>query len=304
MGLLQQTIGTSLPTHAGATQRTFVDGSNQQYQIDGYVPDAAAMQMLGLDAAQAQALRDGRVVVWSDVHDFGRPLPPLTLNVVHNAAGGAGVVEASSLAVNQVTAKFGLSTLVLMSERTARKLRIGPRLPVVLVDHASKADQIKALDIFSSATGFPAQLGTDGPVGFDPGNFKPPWNVTDPLVRHHRWVVALALLLALGVLAAAVALSNIDARRGVVRLTTLGLSPSGYRAFSAARAGLLAVLAGVLALPAGLLPAYAILSGVSTRTWQPDYVTIAIVTLAFPIVVIALAWVTARPIQRHLTASA
>jgi len=147
-------------------------------------------------------------------------------------------------------------------------------------------------------------LGTNGPVGFNRSDFSTPWNITDALVRQHRWVVALALLLALGVLAAAIALSNIDARHDLVRLTTLGLSPSGHRAFSAARAGLLAGLAGVLALPAGLLPAYAILSEVSTRSWQPDYVTIAIVTLAFPIVVIVLAWATAKPIDRHLTADA
>jgi putative ABC transport system permease protein len=304
VGLLEQTIGTALPTPLGATEITFDDSSNQQYQFDGYVPDAAAMQMLGLSATQSQQLRSGRVIIWSDVHDFGHPLPPLTLNVTHNAGDAAGTVEASGLAINRATTKFGLSTLALMSETTARRLRIAPRLPVVLVDHVSKADQTKALDVFSSAIGFPARLGTNGTVGFNLSDFRPPWNITDALVRHHRWVVALALLLALGVLAAAVALSSIDARRDLVRLTTLGLSPSGHRSFSAARAGLLAGLAGVLALPAGLLPAYAILSGVSTRSWQPDYVTIAIVTLAFPIAVIVLAWATAKPIDRHLTADA
>ena len=133
---------------------------------------------------------------------------------------------------------------------------------------------------------------------------KPPWNITDALVRHHRLVVALALLLAAGVLAAAIALSTIDARRDVARLTTLGLSPSGHRTFSAARAGLLAGLAGILALPAGLLPAFALLANQPTRSFLPDYLTIAIVTLAFPIAVTALAWLTAKPIARPLAPDA
>jgi putative ABC transport system permease protein len=291
VGLLQQTVSSLID--GGAPHIDLLDRSRQPTGLDAYVADPTAMRMLGLSATQVRQLRDGHVVVWSDRPGTG-PLPELVVSR-KRSDGQTGVLQ--GLPLNGESTKFGLSTLALMSDDTAHRYGITARRPVVLVDHTSTADQAVALRVFESAIGFPAELGTSGP-DLPYGNVKPPWNITDALVRQHRLVVALALLLALGVLAAAIALSTSDARRDVARLTTLGLSPAGHRTFSAARAGLLAGLAGILALPAGLLPAYALLANEPARSFRPDYLTIAIVTLAFPVAVTALAWLTARPIAR------
>ena len=298
VGLLQETVSDSIAT--GATRVEFVDSNKQPFTLDAFIPDLTAARMLGLNPIQLQQLRNGRIIVWRDSHDYGRTFPKLTLSTTRP---GEQTGSTRILIDSHTTTKFGLATLALMSGDTAHRLGVAPRRPVVLIDRTTKADQTKALDVFESAIGFPAELGTNG-QGVDISDYKQPWDITDALVRHHRLLVAAALLLALGVLAAAIALSTLDTRRDIARLTTLGLSPSGYRTFSAARAGLLAGLAGVLALPAGLLPAYAVLANEPARSLQPDYPTIAIVMIVFPIAVTALAWLTAKPIARPLTIGA
>ena len=296
VGLLQETLSGTIAL--GAAQAEFVDSNKQPFDLDAFIPDHTAARMLGLSPAQVQQLRDGRIIVWSDSHDHAGTFPQLTLSATRP---GRQTGSTEILIENRTSTRFGLPTIALMSDDTAQRLGIASRRPVVLIDRTNKADQTTALHVFESAIGFPAELGTNG-LGLNVGDYKQPWNITDALVRQHRLVVAAALLLALGVLAGAIALSSLDARRDVARLTTLGLSPRGHRTFSSARAGLLAALAGILALPAGLLPAYAVVANEPARSFRPDYLTIAIVMVAFPIAVIALAWVTARPIARPLTA--
>jgi putative ABC transport system permease protein len=104
-----------------------------------------------------------------------------------------------------------------------------------------------------------------------------------------------AALIALGIVAVVIALIGAEARRDQAILVAVGAGPRARRRISAARAGLVALLAAVIAIPAGFAP-------VTVVQWsRPEgfpvlvpWTTIAIVALGVPLVASGFGWLTSR----------
>jgi putative ABC transport system permease protein len=108
-------------------------------------------------------------------------------------------------------------------------------------------------------------------------------------------ITALVLLFALSVTGMAIALGEAESRPEQRTLLAIGADPRLRRRIAAARAAVLALLAGILAVPAGLLPIWGIFTSRGSAIAVPT-IEIAGAVLALPLLAIASSWLLSRPI--------
>jgi len=107
-------------------------------------------------------------------------------------------------------------------------------------------------------------------------------------------LVGLSLLFALTVAAIGVALGEAEARSDQRVLVAVGADPGIRRRITAARAGVLALLAGSLAVPAGLIPVIGLLQGRTDVTLVIPWMEVVAVVALLPIAAIVGALVLSR----------
>ncbi len=111
-----------------------------------------------------------------------------------------------------------------------------------------------------------------------------------------RWVmIAASLLLALSVTGVAVALGEAESRPEQRTLLALGAQPGLRRWVAAARAGSIALLAGILAVPAGLLPVWGLFASRNSPLVLPVPEVLAAM-IALPVLAILGTLLLSRPI--------
>lgn len=108
-------------------------------------------------------------------------------------------------------------------------------------------------------------------------------------------LVALALLFAVSVTGVALALGEAESRPEQRSLLALGADPRLRRHIVAARAAVLALLAGALAVPAGLLPAWSLLASLR-QPFAVPVIEIVGALVALPVVAVLGAWLLSKPI--------
>lgn len=108
-------------------------------------------------------------------------------------------------------------------------------------------------------------------------------------------LIALVLLFAVSVTGIAIALGEAESRSEQRSLLALGSDPGLRRRIAAARAAVLALLAGILAVPAGLLPIWGVFASRGSPLAVPT-LEIAGVVLALPILAVVSSWLLSRPI--------
>ena len=111
----------------------------------------------------------------------------------------------------------------------------------------------------------------------------------------YRIGLALSLLTGLLVIAVATTLNAFESRVDRVTLTTVGASPWLSRSHAAAQAGFLAFLGCVLAVPAGLVPAFGLLTSMNSQPLIIPWKEIALTTAALPALAYVGAWIFTRP---------
>lgn len=250
---------------------------------------AATPELLKLAHAEgaAEDLRQGRAVLLT--------ADPMT----------AGVMEArmEDIESGEVTGRITVPARViqvgvrgpylpdlLLPESTIRELGLtigeiseetGEGRFVVQFDHAiADADVSRAREI---AARYPDTVVTTDSAPVRPG-------------EGFRFVlVALVLLFAVSVTAIAIALGEAESRSEQRSLLALGADPRLRRRIAAARAAVLALLAGILAVPAGLLPIWGIFTSRGSDLAIPT-LEIAGAVLALPLLAVASAWLLSRPL--------
>ncbi len=111
-----------------------------------------------------------------------------------------------------------------------------------------------------------------------------------------RWLmIGASLLLALSVTGIAVALGEAESRPEQRTLLALGAQPGLRRWVAAARAGSIALLAGVLAVPAGLLPVWGLFASRNAPLAVPVPEVLAAV-VALPVLAVLGTLLLSRPI--------
>jgi putative ABC transport system permease protein len=108
-------------------------------------------------------------------------------------------------------------------------------------------------------------------------------------------LIVLVLLFAVSVTAIAIALGEAESRPEQRSLLALGADPRLRRRIAAARAAVLALLAGLLAVPAGLLPMWGIFTSRGSDLAIPT-LEIAGAVLVLPLLAVLSAWLLSRPI--------
>ncbi|HEY2887925.1 MAG TPA: ABC transporter permease, partial [Candidatus Limnocylindrales bacterium] len=108
-------------------------------------------------------------------------------------------------------------------------------------------------------------------------------------------ITALVLLFAVSVTGMAIALGEAESRPEQRSLLAIGADPPLRRRIAAARAAVIALLAGLLAVPAGLLPMWGIFASRGEEFAIPT-IEIAGAVLALPLLAIASSWLLSRPI--------
>ena len=108
-------------------------------------------------------------------------------------------------------------------------------------------------------------------------------------------IIALVLLFAVSVTGIAIALGEAESRPEQRSLLAIGADPRLRRRIAAARAAVLALLAGVLAVPAGLLPIWGIFASRGSPLAVPT-LEIAGAVIALPLLAVASSWLLSRPI--------
>jgi putative ABC transport system permease protein len=108
-------------------------------------------------------------------------------------------------------------------------------------------------------------------------------------------LIAMVLLFSLSVTGIALALGEAESRPDQRTLLSLGAEPRLRRRIAAARAAVLAFVAGLLAVPAGLLPIWGIFTSRDAQMAVPT-IEIAGALIVMPVLAIAFAWILSRPI--------
>lgn len=108
-------------------------------------------------------------------------------------------------------------------------------------------------------------------------------------------IIALVLLFAVSVTGIAIALGEAESRPEQRSLLALGADPRLRRHIAAARAAVVALLAGVLAVPAGLLPIWGMFVSRGSPVAVPT-LEIAGALVALPLLAILSSWLLSRPI--------
>lgn len=108
-------------------------------------------------------------------------------------------------------------------------------------------------------------------------------------------LIGLALLFAISVTGVAIALGEAESRPEQRSLLALGADPKLRRRIAASRAAVLALLAGILAVPAGLLPAWGLLTSFNAIFVLP-WLEVGAALVVLPVLAILAAWFLSRPI--------
>jgi len=109
------------------------------------------------------------------------------------------------------------------------------------------------------------------------------------------WSLLLASIgLGLSVIAIATALAGEEAKCDQRILTTVGASPTVYRHQASARSGLLALIGSWLSIPAGVLPAYGIISLIPRLEFTFPWVEVAVITFGLPFLAYSSTWMILR----------
>lgn len=108
-------------------------------------------------------------------------------------------------------------------------------------------------------------------------------------------ITALVLLFAVSVTGMAIALGEAESRPEQRSLLAIGADPPLRRRIAAARAAVIALLAGLLAVPAGLLPMWGIFASRGSAFAIPTIEIVGAV-LALPALAVAASWLLSRPI--------
>jgi putative ABC transport system permease protein len=224
-----------LTTGSGATLEAY-------YNIT--VGDAELLRVLHAEDAVGD-LQQGAVVLLTE-----KPIRASTATLAVTDAQGT-VIDSAQLPVHDVVTGLGTVGLpqAVVSTETAQRLGLGipasHRYLLRLARDVTDADLAKA----ASLAGAYPDTWADAAV--------PPQTAGGGF----RVVMLLgSLLLALSVTGVAVALGEAESRPEQRTLLALGAQPQLRRWVAGARAGSIALLAGVLAIPAGLLPVWGLLA--------------------------------------------
>jgi putative ABC transport system permease protein len=243
------------------------------------VGDAELLKVLHAEDAVTD-LQEGAVILLTE-----EPISASTATLAVTDVDGP-VMDSTELPAHDVVtrlATFGLPQAVVSAD-TARSLGLGiptPQRYLVRLSHdATDADLAKA--------------------GSIAGTYPDTWAdaALPPQVAGAGFrlvMLAASLLLALSVTGVAVALGEAESRPEQRTLLALGAHPQLRRWVAGARAGSIALLAGVLAIPAGLLPVWGLLAsrGSPLVVPVPEVLT---ALLVLPILAIIGTVLLSRPI--------
>jgi putative ABC transport system permease protein len=234
---------------------------------------------------EAAALQAGSVVLFTS-----EPLDARTARLALTDPQGTVTDSTALPAVNVVTGLAeGMGNLpqVVVSTDTARRLGLtippdtaNTRYLIRLGHDVTDADLAKAGEI---AGAYPD---TFADAGIPPQRAGEGFRVV---------TIAASLLLALSVTGIAVALGEAESRPEQRTLLALGAQPGLRRWVAAARAGSIALLAGVLAVPAGLLPVWGLFASRNSPLVVPVPEVLAAV-VALPLLAILGTLLLSRPI--------
>jgi putative ABC transport system permease protein len=261
-----------LSTGSGASRREYLNIS---------IGDAELLKVLHAEDAVAELQAGSVVLITQDRVDT----PTATLAVT-DAQGTA--TNSMTLPVANVTGGLapGMGNVpeAVVSAETARRLDLqsppNHRYLIRLGRDATDADLIAAADIagaypdtFADAA-LPPRLPDEG---------------------YRLAMIAASLVLALSVTGIAVALGEAESRPEQRTLLALGAHPQLRRRIAAARAGAIALFAGLLAVPAGLLPVWGLLASRDVPLVVPVPEVLAAV-VALPVLAMLGALILSRPI--------
>ncbi len=254
------------------------------------VGDPTTVRALGGDDDDVVALARGEVVVWTaDTPDHvdlvdGRDGPPTAADTtslpVHVAATANAIVLPDAVVSVQTLEEVG------MAPPTGPASQGVVRLPGPI--DAAGADAARAVAAGASATTVTVELG-----------------YVNGTATLRGAVQVAALLTALVVVAIALSLSAAESRSDRAAMIAIGAPPWVTRNLSAGRAAVLAGLGGLLSVPAGLLPAWGLVSTLDGMPFVPAWAAIGAAALGLPAIAVAGAWVLARsgmPNRVHRTA--
>jgi putative ABC transport system permease protein len=250
---------------------------------------AGTPELLSMAHAEdaASDLREGRLVVLTT-----EPMSATKAVVKEEVVEGDAMVikERMTLDVRliQVPVGSGLLPDAFVPDAAIAELRLAPiddaiGDPIIVrYDHAvTDADLARARQIAGRYPDIVAQIGTVPPSQQGEG--------------FRILLIALVLLFAVSVTGIAIALGEAESRPEQRSLLALGADPGLRRRIAAARAAVLALLAGLLAVPAGLLPIWGVFTSREAILAIPLPEIMAVV-IVLPIVAVASAWLLSRPI--------
>jgi hypothetical protein len=262
-------------------------GAFQPYQISGVA--AATPELLAMAHAEAGAedLRQGRAILITakpmtatvmkiviQDNETGDVTKTVTIPVRVLAVGVRGSYLPEAFLPADVIRELGLT------EARLNEQELGTTF-LVQYDHpVGNADFQRAQ---AAAAAYPDTIAVTDTAPIRPGE------------GFRFLLIALVLLFAVSVTAIAIALGEAESRPEQRSLLALGADPRLRRQIAAARAAILALLAGVLAVPAGLLPIWGIFTSRGTDLAVPT-LEIAAAVLVLPLLAVASAWLLSRPI--------
>lgn len=191
----------------------------------------------------------GQVYPWQVTGSTGR----LVRTDVDQATGDATKHDLGAVPVVRIPARGDpdVPTQAIMPTSTADALGLdidtSPTQFLVRLDHVVTAADVARAGLLATAV---------DPEAYVTSPLPPP----DPLMGFRMLVLGAALLAALTVTAIAVALGESEARADQRTLLALGAPRGLRRRITASRGVVIALLAGLLAVPAGLLPAWGVLT--------------------------------------------
>jgi putative ABC transport system permease protein len=263
-------------------------GAFEPYQA--YLVSAATPEALRLARAEsaADALLQGRAILLTF-----RPITATTLEILfqREANGEIATVRRVNLPVHVMHVEpYGTHPQVFLPDPTIQELglvpggeeRVGaPETFVIEYDHAlTAADVTRAREV---AARVPETYVVDN---------SPPERAG---AGFRIVTILLVLLFAVSVTGVAIALGEAESRPEQRSLLALGADPRLRRRIVAARAAVIALLAGALAVPAGLLPIWGMFLSRGSPVAVPA-LEIAGALVALPVLAVLSAFLLSRPI--------
>jgi putative ABC transport system permease protein len=276
--------GKLINTLDGCTNCT--PGAVDYYSLSGVAAGTPELLKLAHAEAAAEDLRQGRAVVLT-----AKPMTATVLAIeVRNQAGDVVRQLQVPARVIDVGVRGSYLPEAFLPDATIRELGLtegtlneeGPGWMFVLqYDHAVGDAERELAE--AAAAAYPDTRAFTDTAPVRPGE------------GFRFLLIALVLLFAVSVTAIAIALGEAESRPEQRSLLALGADPRLRRQIAAARAAVLALLAGILAVPAGLLPIWGIFTSRGTDLSVPT-LEIAAAVLVLPLLAVASAWLLSRPI--------